>query len=584
MQHQQPKQRQERDEVLQQKLENWCATSIRALAGEASVHFRGHQLMVDNKPFRVQAPYLQLDFSTHEAAKLRGVADSIALRLLNSNLDQHKAQMPDNIVEKIVFEQLEQLRCESLSPDTLPGMHSNLRTRFLFWANQAASSSLTQNSIGLLLYTINVVCWSRLQSQAIPEQIEELIEATRWGFTEPIKHHLYRFNKCRNHQAEFAIHALAIAKEVMTMIESSQTEQSEQDKETSVVSNVRQLARSNNISILWLDLDGASAEQNYAVSNAEDIDKTEAGSGYQIYSTAYDKVLKIGKSIRPAELAKLRTLLDKRLRKQSVNTHRVARYLKQLISSPDKAGWQFGLEEGYLDSARLANLITSPNDRRLFKKEQIKAASDCVVSIVVDNSGSMNHHNDVVAAMIDTLAKALELADIKTEILGFTTTEWNGGRVLKDWTKAGKPGDPGRLTSTCHNIYKAAETPWRRSRPAIAAMLKTDLFREGIDGEALQWAVERIEARPEKNKIIIMVSDGSPMDTATHKANSDRYLDQHLKYVANEVQKRPDIRLCALGVGLDLSAYYRESMAISLSDELATQDFMLIADLLSRAC
>jgi cobaltochelatase CobT len=186
--------------------------------------------------------------------------------------------------------------------------------------------------------------------------------------------------------------------------------------------------------------------------------------------------------------------------------------------------------------------------------------------------------------MIDTLAKALELADIKTEILGFTTTEWNGGRVLKDWTKAGKPGDPGRLTSTCHNIYKAAETPWRRSRPAIAAMLKTDLFREGIDGEALQWAVERIEARPEKNKIIIMVSDGSPMDTATHKANSDRYLDQHLKYVANEVQKRPDIRLCALGVGLDLSAYYRESMAISLSDELATQDFMLIADLLSRAC
>jgi cobaltochelatase CobT len=581
MQHQQANVLHERDEVLQQKLENWCATSVRALAGEASVHFRGHQLVINNTPFRLQAPYLQLDFSTHQPSKLRGVADSIALRLLHSHLDQHQARMPENIVEKIVFEQLEQLRCESLSPETLPGMRSNLRTRFLFWANQAASSPLTENSIGLLLYTITVVCWSRLQAQAIPEQIEELIEATRWGFTEKIKHHLYRFNKCLHDQAEFAIHALAIANEVLNMVESSQPEKSD---EASLVNTVRQLAKSSSISIQWLDLDSTSVEQNRGVSRVEDINRIEVGSDYKIYTKAYDKVVTIGKSIRAAELAKLRTQLDKRLRKQSVNTHRVARYLKQLISSPNRAGWQFGLEEGYLDSARLASLITSPNDRRLFKKEQIKAASDCVVSIVVDNSGSMNHHNDVVAAMVDTLAKALELADIKTEILGFTTTEWNGGRVLKDWVKAGKPDNPGRLTSTCHNIYKAAETPWRRSRPAIAAMLKTDLFREGVDGEALEWAVERIETRPEKKKIVIMVSDGSPMDTATHSANSDRYLDQHLTYVANRVQQRPDIKLCALGVGLDLSAYYRQSMAISLSDELATQDFMLIADLLSRAC
>ncbi|MFT6408002.1 MAG: cobaltochelatase CobT [Arenicella sp.] len=576
---------QQRHEVLQQKLENWCAASIRALSGDTSVHFRGHHLVVNNKPLRLQAPYLQLDFSTVEASKIRGIADSIALRLLHSNLDQHQARMPESIVEKIIYEQLEQLRCASLSPEMLPGMRSNLRSRFLFWANQVAASSLTESSIGLLLYSINVVCWSRLQAQAIPVQIEELIEATRLGFNAQIKHHLYQLNKCRDDQDQFALHALAIAKEVMNMIEDSQGEKSD---ESSVVSTVRQAAKSNNISIQWLDLDSISIAKNYDVSRTEDIRQIEAGSDYQIYSKAYDKVIKIGKSIRAAELAKLRAQLDKRLRKQSVNTHRVARYLKQLISSPDRAGWEFGLEEGYLDSARLASLITSPSDRRIFKKEQIRAASDCIVSIVVDNSGSMNNHNDVVAAMIDTLAKALELAEIRTEILGFTTTEWNGGRVVKDWTRAGKPENPGRLTSTCHNIYKAAETPWRRSRLAIAAMLKTDLFREGVDGEALEWAVERIETRPEKNKIIIMVSDGSPMDTATHAANSGRsspnYLDQHLTYVANGVQRRPDIQLCALGVGLDLSAYYRESMAINLSDELATRDFMLIADLLARAC
>jgi len=570
----------ERHEVLQQKLEHWCAASVRALAKQRDVHFRGHHLVINDRPFIVQAPYLQLDFSTHENSKLRGIADGIALRLIHSNLDQHQVRMPESIVEKIIFEQLEQLRCESLSPKTLPGMRSNLRARFLFWAEQAAASALVENSIGLLLFTINVVSWSRLQAQAIPEQIGEVIEATRWSFSDQIKHHLYLFSKCRDDQQQFAEHALAIAKEALSMIESAQPNETEQ---AGLVRTVRQLAKSKNISIQWLDLDSSSLEQNYGVSRPDEISQTELDSHYQIYNKSYDKVIKVGKSIRTAQLAKLRTQLDKRIRKQSVNTHRVARYLKQQVSSPDLAGWEFGLEEGYLDSAKLATLITSPNDRRLFKKEQIKSSSDCIVSIVVDNSGSMNHHNDVVAAMIDTLAKALELAEIKTEILGFTTTEWNGGKVLKEWTRAGKPENPGRLTSTCHNIYKAAETPWRRSRPAIAAMLKTDMFREGIDGEALEWAVGRLETRPEKNKIIIMVSDGSPMDTATHAANSERYLDQHLTYVVNTIEHRPDIRLCALGVGLDLSAYYRESMSISLNNELGTNDFMMIANLLARA-
>lgn len=568
-------------EVLQQKLEHWCAASVRALSGNSRVHFRGHHLVVNQKLFILQAPYLQLDFSTLDNTKLRGVADGIALRLLHSDLDAHKARLPENIVEKIVYEQLEQMRCESLTEERLSGMRTNLRRRFLFWANEAASSSLVENSIGLLLYTINVVCWSRLQGQTIPEQIEELIEATRWGFTQEIKHHLYRFKSCRENQEQFAVHALAIAKEVMNMIERAQAKD---HVEANLASTVKQLAKSNNINIQWLDVDSSSVEQNYGISRSEEISATRGHSDYKIYNSAYDKIIEVGNSVRAAQLAKLRAQLDKRIRKQSVNTHRVARHLKQLVSTPTRSGWKFGLEEGFLDSARLATLITSPNDRRLFKKEHVAASSDCIVSIVVDNSGSMNHHNDVVAALVDTLAKALEQAQIKTEILGFTTTEWNGGRVLKEWAKAGKPKNPGRLNSICHNIYKAAETPWRRSRPAIAAMLKTDMFREGIDGEALQWAVDRIETRPEKNKIVLMISDGSPMDTATHATNSDRYLDQHLSFIANLVERRTDVRLCALGVGLDLSAYYRESMSISLNDELGTTDFMSIADLLARAC
>lgn len=570
----------ERHEVLQQKLEHWCATSVRALSNRLSVRFRGHHLVVNDKAFILQAPYLQLDFSTHDNKKLRGVADSIALRLLHSNFDEHQARLPDSIVEKIVFEQLEQLRCESLAPQNLPGMRTNLRARFLFWANQAAASSLVENSIGLLLFTVMMVSWSRLHAQAIPEQIEELIEATRWGFNDEIKHHLYRINKCCDDQDQFANHALAIAKEVWAMIDANNLGQSE---DSALKSSVRELSKSTSTSIQWLDIDNSSLEQSYAVSRAQEIRQPQETSHYKIYTRAYDKVVSAGKTIRAAQLAKLREQLDKRIRKQSVNTNRVARYIKQLLNSPQRGGWEFGQEEGYLDSARLAKLVTSPDDRRLFKREKISTASDCVVSIVVDNSGSMNHHNDVVAALVDTFTKALEMAEVTTEVLGFTTTEWNGGRVLKEWTKAGKPKNPGRLNSTCHTIYKAAETPWRRSRTAIAGMLKTDSFREGVDGEALQWALERIEKRPEKSKIIIMISDGSPMDTATHAANSERYLDQHLSYVASSIERRSDVRLCALGVGLDLSAYYRESMSISLNEELNTNDFFAMTDLLKRA-
>ena len=521
----------------------------------------------------LQAPYLQLDFSNHQ---LRGVADGIALRLLHSDRDAHQARLPEPVVEKIIFEVLEQLRCESLVPAPLQGVQANIQQRFLHWAKAAGASPLVENSIGILLYTITLVSWSRLHAQAIPEALEELIEGTRWGFTEPIKQHLYALKKHRHDQTAFAQCALALAQQVHSLILDSQPNDAQ-----NVPTRVRALAKSHRMQ--WWQDDDATLVLQGSPHHSNALETINATTNYVIYNNAYDKVVNAAEIIRPALLSKLRNQLDKRIRQQSVNTHRLARYLQQLIASPALAGWEFSQQQGYLDAARLTKLITSPDNRRLFKREHLSAASDCVVSILVDNSGSMNHHNDVVAALVDTLSKALELAQIRTEVLGFTTTEWNGGKVLKEWLKAGKPANPGRLTSTCHTVYKSAETPWRRARTALAGMLKTDLFRESIDGEALLWAASRIEHRAEKNKIILMICDGSPMDSATHAANSERFLDQHLSYVAQQLEQRPDLRLCALGVGLDLSAYYRQSMSINLQDELGTRDFFAIADLLHSA-
>ena len=570
----------ERLEVLQQKLEQWCAASIRALAGEPTAQYRGHYLILKDQPLVLQAPYLHLDLETHDAAELRGVADAIALRLLHSDQQLHISLSPDKPIERLVFELLEQLRTESLAPDNMPGMRSNLQRRFLYWANQAGSSPLIENSVGLLIYTVNVMCWSRLLKLAIPETIEETIEATRWSLAETVGKPLRALTKVTHSQYDFSEHALNIASIINSTIEDA-SEPSDQTDD--VNTTVRILSNAKLLNLQWLDADGLSLEQCFGVSDVEKISQAETGFEYHVYNRAYDKEVKADKTMRLAQLKKMRIQLDKHIRQQSINSHRVARYLQQLIASPALAGWSFGQEEGYIDSARLARLVTSPNDRKLFRKIDHTPNADCVVSIVIDNSGSMTHHNMAIAAMVDTLAKIFELANIKSEVLGFTTVEWNGGKVAKEWASAGKPDKPGRLTSLCHTIYKSAETPWRRARPAIAGLLKSDNFREGIDGEALEWSVKRIENRPETRKIIIMISDGSPMDTATHAANDDRYLDQHLAQVTAAVEARPDINLCALGVGLDLSAYYRENMSISVNSELFTKNFMAIADLIQRA-
>jgi len=571
----------ERLEVLQQKLEHWCATSVRALAAEPTAHYRGHGLLVQGKPFHLYAPHLQLDFATHDATKLRGVADSIALRIIHSNQKLHESLCPKDPLQRLIFEILEQLRCESLATSNLPGIRTNLRNRFLFWASQTAASKLTENNIGILIYSLTIVCWSRLLIQAIPEQIEEMIEATRWGFADTIGRHLRSLKSSTVDQQSFSIPALQIAEIIsdMTSANDSQPADAKEADEKTVLA----LVQPRQLNMKWLDGDNPLVQSNQGVSQIDALSINLFESDYKVFSRRYDKEISATKSIRKAQLLKLRAQLDKRIRKQSVNVPRVARRLQQLIAIPALSAWSFGEEQGYLDSARLARLVSSPDERRLFKQDAEKPSSSCVISILVDNSGSMTHHNEAAAAMVDTLARTMEMASIKTEVLGFTTGEWNGGKVFKEWQAAGKPENPGRLNSLCHTIYKSAETPWRRARKAISGMLKSDAFREGIDGEALQWAANRIEERSEKDKIILVVSDGSPMDTATHAANSERYLDKHLAYVAQSIEARPDIRLCGLGVGLDLSTYYSSNHSISLDGELCTHDFVAIAELLSRA-
>lgn len=560
---------------LQQKMEELCGATIRALSGEASFCYRGRRFFLGGRPLTIPVPHLHIDLDLDDYASMRGAADGVALRLVFSDPAIHKRLCPEDRIQRLIFELLEQLRVESLVPDKLPGVKFNVNRRFLRWAAQAHASRITENHIGMLLYALAITCWSRLTGEQTPEEIEGLIEATRAALSGVIGQPLAMLRRERKNQLLFGRHALTIAQSLSQMINTSIEDQEEQH------SALETLAQNAGMSLDWLELDGEEIEVNAGVAS----DQSGFGvsdSRYKIYTRAYDVEVAASDLVRPDQLNQLRENLDRSVAGQGVNIPRLAGQLKNLLSNARLSGWSLGEEEGLLDAARLSRLLTSPDYRQLFKRERHTPHTDCLVSLLIDNSGSMRQYIEYVAILVDIFSRALEMAGAKTEVLGFTTGGWNGGRPYKEWRASGRRDNPGRLNELSHRVYKSADTPWRRGRQGIAALLKPDLFREGVDGEALEWVRQRMAQRGEQRRIIIVVSDGSPMDSATQIANGDYYLDSHLRQVAQEIENSP-ILLCALGVGLDLSSYYSQSLSLDLSQTLNNSVFLEVIQLLSAA-
>ena len=571
----------ERSEVIQQRLEQWTAATARAISGEPDLDYRSRTVFLNHKASPVAAPYLKLDLSTHNLPDLRGIADAIALRAMKSDESIHQRFSPKGDIAHLIFELLEQLRVESLAPDTLVGIRSNLRSRFLYWAKQSAASSIVENEVGILVFTVLVMAWSRLLSEPIPETIEEVIEATRWGLAEDIGPALRVLKQQREDQPRFAETALQVAEQVASRVEQAPAPSASHQENADHDSDVEQLLSNSGFDLKWLEAGQEPGMSDPALLNDAGQSSASANFNYQVFEKRLDRVQHITKIVRKQQLQTLRDELDEGQRSQLCNVPRIARRLSQIMARPRTSGWSFNYEEGYLDPKKLTQLITTPQERNLYKQVAQQGQSDCVISILIDNSGSMTHHSKQVAALVDTFARACELANITTEILGFTTREWNGGEVAKEWKAASRPSNPGRLNALQHTIYKDSTTVWRRSRTAIAGLLRHDLYRESCDGEALEWAVKRLQERPESNKLIIVISDGSPMDTATAQENGEQYLDHHLKQVTQQIEHRPDIQLCALGVGLDLSAYYSNNMAIATDRHLTTTEYLAICDMIN---
>jgi cobaltochelatase CobT len=437
----------------------------------------------------------------------------------------------------------------------------------------------------MLLYTIAQVARSWVTGQRVLEETEDLIESTRIGLSPLIGTALAGLRRERLDQAAYASHALAIAQRIADRLRAD-AGGSDQLADAVDGDEDEEKSRWGNFSLL-IDFDAEVGDGIASVVAGQSRTLTEAGSNYRVFTAQYDIETFAAALVRRAQLDEFRERLDRRIAAQGLNVTRLSRRLQALLAQPVVEGWDDEQEAGRIDGRRLARLITSPTERRLFRTDRLIPRADSVVTFLIDCSGSMKQHIESIAMLVDAFVRGLEMAGFDSEVLGYTTGAWNGGRAIRDWRRAGNPDSPGRLNERCHLVFKEAGCPWRRARRDIAALLKADIFREGIDGEAVDWACNRLDALRDsgagQRRILFVISDGSPMDGATAMANDEHYLDQHLREVVERRSAPGGVEIYGIGVGLDLSPYYRRSTALDLSVALGNSVFDEILLLISGA-
>ena len=562
------------------QLERHGAASLRALSGETEAEYRASRLRVDGIPTPFAAPHLSVDFSKASLQRSRGIVDSLGLRLRHSDSALHKALSPKPGFARLVFDVLEQLRCEAKAAPQYQGLRGNLDCAFLEWCEEAHAKGIGESDLGILLYTVIHMARARLIGTIEDETAEAIIEATRANLGRIIGKFLYQIPKVREDQQGFAEPALGIAMALEEMI--AQIGDGDTDADSKVLAERHALVLPPD----WQDdandapSDSVGAGSTVKVEASTDPADMALAGGYHVYTTEFDTEIQANELYWPEKRAQRRVELNQLVLAQAISAPRLARELLPVFATPVEDGLLFGQDEGMIDARRLTQLISNPAYQQIFTQPRHQLHSDTVVSFLIDNSGSMKRQRHAtVAVLVDTFCRAFELAGIHSEVLGFTTGDWNGGRAMKEWRKQGTPENPGRLTEVQHVVYKNADTSWRRARMAMACLLETHHYREGVDGEALIWAYRRLLARDESRRYLVVISDGAPMDAATHNANPDGFLWDHLARVARSIDKGRSVRLGAIGIDLDLSDTYRNSVSLDLTGTLGQESYRVLHEL-----
>ena len=554
---------------------------------------------------RAVLPHPPRDLTPADAARIRGLADQMALRLAHHDNATHARGRPASALGAPVYDALEQARIEAIGANALVGVKDNLRiVHEHAWAKRPLNQ-LEALANPPMADIVALLARERLTGEPPPAMAQPLVDLFRAEVESKAGADLDKLADAADDQKLFAKIARTILRDLSMGddlsdapdqaddedgdSEDGEAESQEDGDEGEGEGQSPQQASMDENEASHRESEDADSQMTEAQDdpNADDTEEPpEMGEGeqparpdpkgdakqatYRVFTTAHDEIVAAEELCDAEELTRLRAYLDQQLASLSSVVSRLANKLQRKLMAQQNRSWTFDLEEGILDVARLTRVITDPTASLAFKEEEDTEFRDTVVTILIDNSGSMRGRPIMVAAVCaDILARTLERCGVKTEILGFTTRAWKGGSSREDWLKAGKPAQPGRLNDLRHIIYKSADAPWRRARRNLGLMMREGLLKENIDGEALMWAHQRLIGRPEARRILMVISDGAPVDDSTLSVNSGHYLERHLRDVITEIEGKSPVQLIAIGIGHDVTRYYRRAVTIVDVEQLA---------------
>jgi cobaltochelatase CobT len=574
---------------------------LRALARkpELEVSFAAERPGLISGKVRLPEPPRKL--TRAEAAIVRGNADSIALRLACHDTAVHRRLQPAGQEARAVFEAVEQARVEAIGARRMDGVAQNLTAMLDERFVRGKFDQISERTEAPIEEALSLMVRERLTGLPPPRAAKKLVDLWRPLIEDRAGRDLDKLEDLIDDQRLFgdAVHDLLDALEMGDdrSQDSEEEEEGEEDRRKQDSGENGDAADSDEMQRMSMDDTQLSAEdmpdsaaEAAEAPTADMADDSEMGDAespgepqrprhfganeprgpdYRAFTMKFDETVEAEDLCEPEELDRLRGYLDKQLSHLQGVVARLANRLQRRLMAQQNRSWEFDLEEGQLDPARLSRIVVDPLHPLSFKAEKDTQFRDTVVTLLLDNSGSMRGRPITVAATCaDILARTLERCGVKVEILGFTTRAWKGGQSREQWLTAGKPANPGRLNDLRHIIYKSADAPWRRARKNLGLMMREGLLKENIDGEALDWAHKRLLGRSEQRKILMMISDGAPVDDSTLSVNPGNYLERHLRWVIEEIETRSPVELIAIGIGHDVTRYYRRAVTIVDAEEL----------------
>jgi len=577
------------------------AATMRSIArrDDLNVDFTAEPAGLRGSEAHLPTPARELPFE--EVAWVRGEADSIALQLRHHDTGLHAEHAPRGATARRIYDSVEKSRCEALGARNMAGVSENLSAALSRRLTLDGYDRIDDQDQAQLPDVLGMLVREALTGAPPPVEARKIVDQWRPIIEARAGRELERLSEEIDDQQAFAdlvrqlIDDLDLADDQPYAEDPDESDGEQEDElQASSDSEGGDVDGESGQVVSASDMDDAGADQSQdgagddmdadMMPGSGDDEPPQPGKGlrpeergrndpstqaYRAYVTEFDEIVDAADLCDPDELTRLRHHLDQQLSHLQGVIGRLANRLQRRLLAKQSRSWDFDLEEGLLDSARIARVIVNPVYPLSYKQEKETEFRDTVVSLLIDNSGSMRGRPITVAAMsADILARTLERCGVKVEILGFTTRAWKGGRSREKWLSQGKPPSPGRLNDLRHIIYKAADAPWRRARKSLGLMLREGILKENIDGEALLWAHDRLLARQEQRRILMVISDGAPVDDSTLSVNAGNYLERHLRDVIRWIEARSPVELISIGIGHGVTRYYHRAVTIVDAEQL----------------